>query len=64
MESWIADKDCVKNLESMLKADGILTDADIAQQRAAFDAEMEKAIAHAEAAPAMRAEDLYDYLYV
>lgn len=63
-EKWVTEKDCVKNLETMLVAEGILTENEIAQERAAFDVEMEKAIVHAEAAPAMKPEDIYHYLYV
>lgn len=63
-EKWIAEKDCVRNLEAMLVVEGVLTGDDISQKRSAFDDEMEKSIAHAEAAPAMKPEDIYDYLYV
>ena len=63
-EKWIDEKDCVKNLEAMLVVKGVLTGDEISQKRSAFDAEMEKSIAHAEAAPAMKPEDIYDYLYV
>ncbi len=63
-EKWMAEKDCVKNLEALLLAEGVLTGDDISRTRGAFDAEMEKAIAHAESAPAMKPEDIYDYLYV
>lgn len=63
-EKWIAEKDCVRNLEAMLVVEGVLTGDEIFQKRNAFDAEMEKSIAHAEAAPAMKPEDIYDYLYV
>lgn len=63
-EKWITEKDCVKNLEAMLVVEGVLSKDEISQKRSAFDAEMEKSIAHAEAAPAMKPEDIYDYLYV
>lgn len=63
-KEWMEKKDCVKNLEAMLVAEGVLTEAEIQEMSQAFDQEMETAIAHAEAAPSMKPEEIYDYLYV
>ena len=63
-EQWIANKDCVKNMETMLLDQGMITAEEIAQMRADFDAKMEAAIQHAVAAPEMKPEEIYDYLYV
>ncbi len=63
-EKWIREKDCLKNLETRLIAEGVLTEEGIAAQRKAFDDAMEKAISDAEAAPAMTPDEIYDYLYV
>lgn len=60
---WMENKDCVKNLEAMLARQGVLTPEEADAMRAAFDAEMEAAIAQAEAAPAMTPEEIYDGLY-
>lgn len=62
-EKWIAEKDCVKNFEAKLIADGVLTEEEIAAQRDAFGEAMEAAVQHAEAAPAMTADEIYDGLY-
>lgn len=63
-EQWIANKDCVKNMETLLLEQGMITEEEIAQMRADFDAKMEAAIQHAVAAPEMKPEEIYDYLYV
>ena len=62
-KQWVENHDCVKNLETMLVAEGVLTEKELADMRTAFDAKMETAIAHAEAAPAMTAEEIFDGLY-
>ncbi len=63
-EKWMKEKDSLKNLEEKLIAEGVLTADDIAAQRAAFADALEKAVQDAEAAPAMTADEIYDYLYV
>lgn len=60
---WMENKDCVKNLEAMLARQGVLTPEEADAMRAAFDAEMEAAIAQAEAAPSMTPDEIYDGLY-
>ena len=60
---WVENHDCVKNLEAQLLAEGILTQEELDRMRRDFDRQMETAIAHAEAAPAMTAEELFDGLY-
>lgn len=62
-KEWMEKKDCVRNLEAMLAQQGVLTAAEAAAQRSAFDAEMEAAIALAEAAPSMTPDEIYDGLY-
>ena len=63
-EKWIQEKDCVKNFEEALIQQGVLTAEQAKKMREDFDSEMEEAIAHAEAAPEMTADEIYDYLYV
>ncbi|MCI2056156.1 MAG: thiamine pyrophosphate-dependent dehydrogenase E1 component subunit alpha [Oscillibacter sp.] len=58
------EKDCVKNFEKDLMDQGVLTADQIAEMRESFDKEMEASIAHAEAAPEMTADEIFDYLYV
>lgn len=60
---WMEKRDCVKNLEAMLAEQGVLTAEEAASMRAAFDAEMEAAIACAEAAPSMTPDEICDGLY-
>lgn len=60
---WMTNHDCVKNLEAQLLADGVVTEDELAQMRQSFDAQMEEGIAHAEAAPSITAEEIYDGLY-
>ena len=60
---WMENRDCVKNLEAMLAEQGVLTAEEAAARRTAFDAEMESAIAQAEAAPSMTPDEIYDGLY-
>lgn len=62
-KEWMENRDCVKNLEALLSREGILTAEEAAARRAAFDAEMEAAIARAEAAPSMTPGEIYDGLY-
>ena len=62
-EKWIAEHDCVKNFEAELVANGVLTEEEIAAQRAAFSEDLEQAVQNAEAAPAMTADEIYDGLY-
>ena len=62
-KEWMENRDCVKNLEAQLSREGILTAEEAAARRAAFDAEMESAIAQAEAAPSMTPGEIYDGLY-
>ena len=63
-EKWMQERDCVKNFEQDLVKKGILTDEQIGKMRQDFDREMEEAIARAEAAPEMTADEIYDFLYV
>ena len=63
-EKWMQERDCVKNFEQDLVKQGILTDEQIGKMRQDFDREMEEAIARAEAAPEMTADEIYDFLYV
>lgn len=63
-EKWIQERDCVKNFEKDLMDQGLLTAEQIEKMRKDFDDEMEAAIAHAEAAPEMTPDEIYDYLYV
>lgn len=56
-------KDPLKNFEAMLLKDGIITQQEIEDFKAKFDADMNEAIAHAEAAPEMSPDEIYDYLY-
>lgn len=60
---WIEHHDCVKNLENMLLSEGIVTEKELQRMRQDFDSQMERAIAHAEAAPSLTAEEIYDGLY-
>ena len=61
---WMENHDCVKTLETRLMAEGLLTEREAAEMRAAFDAKMEAAIAAAEAAPSMKPEEILNGLYV
>lgn len=63
-EKWIQEKDCVKNFEKALIEQGVLTAEQAKKMREDFDSKMEEAIAHAEAAPEMTADEIYDFLYV
>lgn len=63
-EEWIANKDCVKNLEAVLAEQGVMTVEEMEQMKADFDREMDEAILRAEASPEMEPEEIYDYLYV
>ena len=63
-EKWIQEKDCVKNFEKTLIEQGVLTAEQAKKMREDFDSKMEEAIAHAEAAPEMTADEIYDFLYV
>ncbi len=60
----IEEKDCLKNFEQALIAEQVLTNDQAAEMRKAFDQEMEEAIACAEAAPEMTADEIYEHLYV
>ena len=60
----IAEKDCLKNFEAKLVAEGVMTEQEIADKKTAFNAEMDAAIAQAETTGEMTPETLYDYLYV
>lgn len=62
-QRWIQEHDCVKNLEAMLLKDGVVTEPELAHMRQSFDEQMQTAIAHAEAAPAITAEEIFDGLY-
>ena len=62
-KQWVENHDCVKNLETMLVNEGVLTEGELTKMRQDFDGLMETAIAHAEAAPAMTAEEIFDGLY-
>ena len=62
-KEWMENRDCVKNLEAMLAERGVLTAEEAGAMRTAFDGEMEAAIAHAEAAPSMTPDEIYDGLY-
>ena len=62
-KEWMEKRDCVKNLEAQLISEGVLTEAEAAGMRQGFDAEMEAAIARAEAAPSITAAEIYDNLY-
>ncbi len=55
--------DCVKILEAKLMEQGILTEEQIAAMRSDFNREMDESIVRAEAAPEMRPEEIFDYLY-
>lgn len=56
--------DCIRKLETQLFADGVISQAEIDTVRAGFEAEMDAAIARAEAAPEMTADEIFDGLYV
>lgn len=58
------EKDCLRNYEALLIKQGVLTEEDIKQERDAYAQEMENAIERAEAAPMMKQEEIFDYLYV
>ena len=62
-EKYMAENDCVKLLGDKLKAEGILTDEEIEKMRVDFNQEMDESIARAQAAPEMKAEEIYDHLY-
>ena len=62
-KEWMENKDCVKNLEAMLAQQGVLSPEEADAMRAAFDAEMEAAIAQAEAAPSMTPDEICAGLY-
>lgn len=61
---YMEEKDSLKLFETKLVAEGILTDAEIAEQRESFEKEMSAAVEHAVAAPEMKAEEIFDNLYV
>lgn len=63
-EKWIQEKDCVKNLEASLMEQGVMTQSQIHDARDAFAQKLTDAIAQAEAAPEMKPEEIFDYLYV
>lgn len=63
-EKWIQERDCLRNFEADLIGKELLTAEQAQKMREDFDREMEEAIAHAEAAPGMSPEEIYDYLYV
>lgn len=61
---YMEEKDSLKLFESKLIADGVLTEAEIAERADAFSREMDAAVASAVAAPEMTADEIYDNLYV
>ena len=61
---WMEERDCLKDLESALLAQGVVTEEELAGMRSDFAARMDEAVVRAEAAPAMRPEEIYDGLYV
>ena len=63
-EQQIEEKDCLKLFEQKLVEQGVLTEEQIAKQKADFDQEMNESIARSEAAPEMTPDEIYDYLYV
>jgi pyruvate dehydrogenase E1 component alpha subunit len=56
--------DCLKQFQEQLIAQGILTEADIAQLRSDYEKAMNESVERAQAAPEMTADEIYDYLYV
>ena len=58
------EKDSLKLFETKLIADGVLTEAEIAEQTEAFEREMNAAVEDAVAAPEMKPEEIFDNLYV
>jgi pyruvate dehydrogenase E1 component alpha subunit len=60
----VENHDCLKRFEELLMGEGILTAEGIEKQRADYEREMNEAVARAEAAPEMTADEIYDYLYV
>lgn len=62
-EQRMAEKDCLKNFEEQLIADGVITPEEIAAQREAYNAAMDAAVANAVAAPEITLDEVYDNLY-
>ncbi|MDY3282189.1 thiamine pyrophosphate-dependent dehydrogenase E1 component subunit alpha [Dysosmobacter sp.] len=60
----IAEKDCLKNFEAKLLERGVLSEAEMAERKTAYNAAMDQAIAEAEVTGEMTPETLFDYLYV
>lgn len=63
VEERMENHDPLKNFQNMLIKEGLLTEQEVEDFKAKFDEEMNVAIAHAEAAPEMSPEEIYDYLY-
>lgn len=63
-QQHMEEGDCVKHLEDALKAQGILTDAEIEALRSDFDREMNDSVQRAQLAPEMQPSEIYDNLYV
>lgn len=63
-QKYMDEKDSLKLFETKLIADGVLTEAEIAEQTEAFEREMNAAVEDAVAAPEMKPEEIFDNLYV
>ena len=63
-KKWMEEKDCVKILEKKLVDEGVMTEEELAAMRVAFDQKMNESIQRAVEAPAMKPEEIFDYLYV
>ena len=60
---YIDNKDCIKLMLAKLKEEGIMTDEKYEAMRAEIAAELDDAVAYAQAAPKATAEDLYANIY-
>lgn len=63
-EKWIREKDCVANLEKLLKKEKVLTAKELAAIRAEVSAAMDEAVAFAESSPEPKPEEVFQGLYV
>lgn len=63
-EDWVENKDCVKILEKYITENNVMTDEEMAEVKDKISAEIDDAIAFAEASPEPSPEDIYEYLYV
>ncbi len=63
-EKWTREKDCVANFGRSLVADGVATEEELSAIRASIAAEIDEAVAFAEASPEPKPEEILQGLYV